>query len=287
MSIDEALKSTRPTLSIEIFPPKTPKGVEGLKDRLKKFKEFNPDFVSITYGAGGNTQSGTLEFGSFVQNELGLTSMSHLTCATQTKEELDAYLDSLKQNNIENIMALRGDPPKGSDQFIAPKGGFGYASDLIDHIPRRGGFTLGCAGYPESHIESQSLDRDIDFLKLKIDKGASFVVTQFFLDNVYFYRFRDKCAKQDIKVPILAGVLPISNTNQISRFAFMCGCTIPARVMKGLHDKSDEDQEAFGLEHAAYQVEDLLKEGVDGIHLYCLNKKSAVDRLAPLVVAKR
>ncbi len=273
----------RSLLSIEVFPPKTEQGIETLKERLQTFRSYAPEFISVTYGAGGSSQSNTLKLAGFVQNSLGVTAMAHLTCVGHSRRELQQIVQRIRDLGIRNIMALRGDPPRGQTDFQMAEDGFRYASQLIRMIAETGDFCIGCAGYPEGHVEADSIERDVDHLKEKIDAGAQFIVTQFFLDNVYFLRFRDLLRRKGIQVPIIPGILPISNYSQITRFSIMCGCTLPARVMRGLHGKSDEDQEKFGLDHAASQVEELLREGVDGIHLYALNKHRAVQALAPLV----
>lgn len=290
VTISEILqhKSGKPGLSIEIFPPKTPKGTDNLILKLREYARFDPDFISVTYGAGGSSRDGTLQLARFIQKDLNISAMAHLTCVNQTQEEISQILDRLHSDGIQNIMALRGDPPLGKKEFEKTVGGFGYANELIEFIQTRNTgqnqkFGIGCAGYPEGHVESASLNADLDRLKQKVESGARFIVTQFFLDNSYFYRFREKAAARGIQVPILAGILPIANYSQITKFSIMCGCTIPARVMRGLHGRSDEDQEKFGLDHAQWQVEDLLKNEVNGIHLYALNKKKTVERLAPLV----
>ncbi|UCF38631.1 MAG: methylenetetrahydrofolate reductase [NAD(P)H] [Acidobacteriota bacterium] len=283
--VSEKIPPRRSLLSIEIFPPKTEQGITALKDKLTSYTEYAPEFISVTYGAGGGSQVNTLDLVDHVQNEMGVTAMAHLTCVGHSREELIGILDRIRQSGVQNIMALRGDPPRGEMGFRPVEGGFRYAADLIQLISDQGGFCIGCAGYPEGHVECASVEKDVEYLKAKIDAGAEFIVTQFFLDNVYFYRYRDLLRRRGIRVPILPGILPISNYSQIAKFSIMCGCSIPAKVMRGLHGKTDEDQEKFGLEHAIDQVEDLLAEDVDGIHIYALNKRKAVYALAPLVRA--
>lgn len=258
--------------------------MERLKKRLLAFKAYDPAYISVTYGAGGSTRGNTAELSSYIQDELAVTAMSHLTCVGHPRSELRGVIRHFKELGVANIMALRGDPPRDETEFCPPEDGLSHATDLISMIQEEDDFCVGCAGYPEGHIEAASLESDIDYVKAKIDAGASFIVTQFFLDNVYFYRYRDLLYRKGIDVPLLAGILPITNyEKQLSRFAFMCGCTIPARVMKGLYGKSEEDQAKYGLEHAAFQISDLMKHEPDGIHLYALNKQSAVETLAPLV----
>lgn len=275
--------SKRPLLSIEIFPPKTETGLSNLQIKLFSYRQYAPDFISITYGAGGSTRSGTFGLAQFIQNELSIPAVSHLTCVNHTETELQAILDEVQSLGIKNIMALRGDPPQGQSAFQAVPGGYSFAKELVKLVSARDGFTVGCAGYPEGHIEATTREQDIDFLKSKVDAGAQFIVSQFFLHNYFFLRFRDELYKKGVRVPLVAGILPISNFNQISKFSLMCGCTIPARVMKGLYSRSDQDQEKFGLDHAANQIQELIREGVDGVHLYALNKHATVETLAPLL----
>ena len=285
--IHNLIKSNKPLLSFEIFPPKSPKALENLKKKLDLYKQFDPDFISVTYGAGGHARRDTIEISDYIQNTLGVTVMSHLASIGHTPEELKDLVNQVKEKNIYNIMAIRGDIPEDKQSPDKSNIPIIYGNELIQLIRNMEGgqeISIGCAGYPEGHIESTSRQMDMDNIKRKIDAGADFIVTQFFLQNVFFGRFRDLLIKHGIDIPVLAGILPISNYSQITRFSLMCGCTIPAKVMRGLHGKSDHDQELFGLEHAANQVEDLLKEGVDGIHIFALNKKSAVEKLAPIVV---
>ena len=301
--IHNLINSNKPLLSFEIFPPKNPKAMGNLKKKLDLYKRFDPDFISVTYGAGGHARRDTIEIADYIQNSLGITVMSHLASIGHSPEELKDLVNQVKEKNIYNIMAIRGDIPeekqspdktvyeavdKTPDETVdKPNIPIIYGNELIQLIRNMDGgqeISIGCAGYPEGHIESTSKQMDMDNIKRKIDAGANFIVTQFFLQNVFFRRFRDLLIQHGINIPVLAGILPISNFSQITRFSLMCGCTIPAKVMRGLHGKSDQDQELFGLEHAANQVEDLLKEGVDGIHIFALNKKSAVERLAPIVV---
>ncbi|MCC7442449.1 MAG: methylenetetrahydrofolate reductase [Bdellovibrionales bacterium] len=281
--IPDLFRPDRPLLSIEIFPPKTPAGLATLKERLEEYRAFRPDFISVTYGAGGGNRESTGALLSHIQGGLGVPAMAHLTCAGHTRSELSDALARIRASGVLNVIALRGDPPKAGGPFAVSEGGLAHASDLLALATRETDLSLACAGYPEGHVEAASEERDLDFLKLKIDQGARFVVTQFFLENTYFFRFRERLRRKGIQVPVVAGILPISNYSQITRFSILCGCTIPAKVMRGLHGRSDADQEKFGLDHAARQVEELLDHGVDGVHLYALNRREAVERLAPLV----
>lgn len=286
MHIIEKFQPDMPLLSIEIFPPKTEEGILNLKKKLLGYKAYSPDFISVTYGAGGSTGRSTLDLVTYIQNDLSITSMAHLTCVGHSREELKKIFDHLEKKGIKNILALRGDPPKGEKSFKSVPNGFRYSHEIIEMLSRGYKFSIGCAAYPEGHIEAKSFEDDLNYLKKKVESGASFLITQFFLDNAYFFRFKDLIEKKGIKTRLIAGILPISNYSQLTRFSLMCGVTIPARVMKGLNGKTDEDQEKFGFEHAARQIDELLQSGVDGIHLYALNKKSTVEILAPVVREK-
>lgn len=281
------LLASRRTFSIELFPPKTEAGATTLKQRVLTYQRFRPDFLSVTHGAGGTFEgdlaSATRELALYVQEKIGVPAMAHLTCRNFTRDQVRRVLAEFQRSGIHNLMALRGDPPKGSQS--APVGELKNATDLIRLAAQDFKFSVGCAGYPEGHLEATSPDKDWDYLRLKLELGAQFIVTQFFLDNTHFFRFRDQLVKRRIRAPLLAGILPISNYSQVTKFALMCGCTIPARVMKGLYGRSDADQERFGLDHAAEQIGELIREGVDGIHLYALNKDATVERLGPIVRA--
>ena len=273
-------------LSFEVFPPKTPAGLINLKQKLDQYLTYQPNFISVTYGAGGSGQKNSIPLASYIQNDLAVSAMAHLICTGHSKTELKSIIEQIIKENIKNIIALRGDPPGGTGPFNAEENDFEFATQLIQlirQIDPDHQLAIGCAGYPEGHIESVSKHQDLDVLAEKMDAGADFIVTQFFLDNDYFLRFRDRVRRRGIFAPIIAGLLPIANFSQATKFSLMCGCTIPAKVMRGLYGKSDEDQEKFGLEHATKQLERLIKEQVDGVHLYALNKQHAVETLAPIV----
>lgn len=287
MRVIDLYNSKRPVFSIEIFPPKTAEGMEKLKDKLKVFKQYDPDFISVTYGAGGTTRENTHTMASFVKNELNIETVAHLTCVSHTWAEIDNVLEDLKKANIENIMALRGDPPKGSAAFHRVEGGFGYASELIEAIQNKEGFGIGAAGYPEGHVESKTYEVDQSNLLRKIKKGAQFVVSQFFLYNEDFLYWRDFLRKRGCEVPLVAGILPAQSADQITRFAATCKCKVPEGLVAELllHRDNAESMRKIGLEYAQKQVEKLLREGVDGIHLYALNRIESVQHIAPIIKA--
>ena len=266
------IQRPEPTLSFEFFPPKTPDGWSALETTLQEVAKQSPDFVSVTYGAGGSTRQKTVSLVGQIQNDLGIETMAHLTCVDHSREELKEILDRIKTSNVRAIMALRGDPPSGQNQFVAHEGGFAHGSDLIRLIKENFDFVVGCACYPETHTEADSPEDDLDYLKLKQDLGADFTVTQLFFDNTDFYRFRDRAQKAGVTIPIVAGIMPVTGLKQRDRFRKMCGCRIPKRLRKTLEDASEDTVVEHGIEYGTDQCNDLLKNEVAGLHLYTLNK---------------
>jgi methylenetetrahydrofolate reductase (NADPH) len=283
MKIGAILGSGKPVFSFEFFPPKTPEGEAQLFQTLYDLKPLNPGFVSMTYGAGGSTRAKTAEWVGRIQNEVGLTAMAHLTCAQSTREELHGILLDLKRAGTQNILALRGDPPKGSHSFEPAPGGFRYAWELVELIRERFGdaFCLGGAGYPEGHPESASLEADLQNLKHKVDLGLDFVITQLFFNNALYFGFVERARKMGISVPIVPGLMPITNLSQIRRFMDMCGASLPGPLLSRL-EKAGDDAKAvleIGVEHTTRQAAELLAAGVPGIHFYTLNKSPATRRV--------
>lgn len=289
MRIIELYRTIFPVFSIEIFPPKTQQGVENLKTRLIEYKKFAPDFISVTYGAGGSTRHNTHHMVSYVKNELGIEAMAHLTCVAHTQNEIDLVLDDLERADIENIMALRGDPPQGADTFIKPYDGFGYANELIEALVQRKKFGIGAAGYPEGHIEAKTPEEDRYYLINKIKAGAEYIISQFFLENDFFLKWRDLLRADGVTAPLIPGILPAQSAEQITRFASMNGCHIPSRLLDSLkkHENDTDAMRQIGRDFAQRQIEDLLKEGVEGIHLYALNRLDTVAQLAPVIIQTR
>ncbi len=285
MHIIEIYRRQSPVFSIEIFPPKTPKGVKILKERLHTFKTYHPDFISVTYGAGGGTRHNTHEMASYIKNELKVEAMAHLTCVSHTQAEIDSVLDDLAAADVNNIMALRGDPPQGETEFQKPEGGFGYAGELIEAIVKRGDFGIGGAGYPESHPEAENAQKDREYLVTKIEAGAQFIVTQFFLKNEFFLKWRDQLRAMGVTIPLVPGILPAQSMEQITRFAKTCGCHVPNDLLADLQRFQDDPNgmRQVGLAFAQKQIEGLLKEGIDGIHLYALNRLENVQHLGPII----
>ncbi|HWB52994.1 MAG TPA: methylenetetrahydrofolate reductase [NAD(P)H], partial [Tepidisphaeraceae bacterium] len=261
----------------EFFPPKTEAGFATLFQSIENLRPLKPSYVSVTYGAGGSTRQKTVELVGRIQRDLGICSMAHLTCVGHTSEEIGKILDELWTGGIRNVLALRGDPPAGQSQFTATPGGFAYANELVQFVKSQRNFCVGVAGYPEGHPQCLNKTRDLEHLKRKVDSGGCFVVTQLFFDNGDFYRFRDRARAMGITVPIIAGIMPVTNVSQIKRFVSMCGAKIPHRLLTKL-ERIESDSEAvhrMGVEYAAMQCRDLLFNGADGLHFYTLNKSKA------------
>ena len=274
----------RPVISVEFFPPKTPKGDETLFERtLPALQAVAPDYYSVTYGAGGSTRHKTLEVVDRIQREHHATTMAHLTCIGTSRTDIERYLLEARDKGIRNILALRGDPPQGSGELARLEGSFEYSYQLVGFIKRTGSFSIGTAGFPESHIAcTEGKHVDWQRLKAKIDEGADFVLTQLFFDNDDYFTFRDYLVETlGVRVPITPGVLPILDTEQIQRFTRICGSTLPAALLAKL-EVFGNDAEAvaeFGVEFATRQCEALLAGGAPGLHLYSLNKARAATRI--------
>jgi methylenetetrahydrofolate reductase (NADPH) len=277
MKIHETLRSDEPCFSFEFFPPKDDAGFEQLYKTIQVLKPLNPTYVSVTYGAGGSTRTKTVQLVERIKNEIGIESMAHLTCVGATRDELRTVLDDLRSAGIDNVLALRGDPPRGEKAFVATEGGFAYASELIAFIREHHDFGVGAACYPEVHPEATSGDVDLDHLKRKVDAGVDFLITQLFFSNEDFYRFRDRCAAAGIDKPLIAGIMPIQSVGQIKRFTSMCGARIPSSLLKRIEGVEDDVDSVrhIGMFHATEQCVDLLRQGVRGIHFYTLNRSTA------------
>jgi methylenetetrahydrofolate reductase (NADPH) len=270
-------REQRPIISFEFFPPRTEPGERYLiEETIPQLSELRPDYCSVTYGAGGSTRDKTLEIVHRIQDEHELTAMSHLTCVSATRADLATTLERARALGIRNILALRGDPPSGADEFTRTDGGFEYSYQLIDFVRTFGGFSVGTAGFPEGHIDCRAGKyQDWAHLKSKIERGADFVLTQLFYDNADFLHFRDYLtSKLHVTVPISAGILPILSTRQIKRFVGLCGATIPPPLLARLEALGDDDEAVttLGIEQATRQCEELVEEGVAGLHFYTLNK---------------
>lgn len=271
----------KPVISFEIFPPKKDDPIDTIYDTIEALKDLKPDFISVTYGAGGSSRDKTVEIASTIKNRYYIEALAHLTCVTLTEEKLESFVQELKSNNVHNIMALRGDLPEGYTDNLVKDNQFKYASDLIEKIRKEGTFGIGGACYPEGHLESTNLEADIENLKRKVDNGADFLVTQLFFDNELFYRFKDLACKKGINIPITAGIMPVTNKKQIERIVSLSGATLPAkfiRIMEKYKNSPQALREA-GIVYATEQIVDLLSWGVDGIHLYTMNRPETCRRI--------
>jgi methylenetetrahydrofolate reductase (NADPH) len=289
MRIASLFQSGRPLFSIELYPPKTPEGVDKLKQRLGEIAAHRPDYISVTYGAGGGTRATTREVCAYIKQELAVEAMAHLTCVAHSRGEIAELLAALQREGIENIMALRGDPPVGQARFVPPEDGFAYATELVRAIHAAGDFGIGVAGYPEGHLEAADYDTSLRHQIEKVKAGADFVVSQLFMDNDDFLRWRDDLSRAGVRVPIAAGVMPPLSAKQIVGFAAKCGARVPNALRVGLErfDEHPESAAAFGLHFALRQIEALLREGVAGIHLYALNRLESIRAVSALVSERR
>lgn len=279
MRLDQAFATGKPTISFEFFPPKTEEGFAALYKVIEELKPLAPSYVSVTYGAGGSTRTKTVELAGRIQNEIGFNTVAHLTCVGHTAEEIGQILDQLWEQGIRNILALRGDPQGGV--WTKTEGGFDHADELVAYIRGRKDFFVAVAGFPEGHPQCLNLTRDMEHLKQKVDAGASAIVTQLFFDNNDFHRFRDNCQRHGINVPIIAGIMPISNVAQIKRFVTMCGAKIPMPLLRKLEriESSPDAVYAAGIDYATNQCRDLLFHDVAGLHFYTLNKSKATTEI--------
>lgn len=282
MTLSAAFGPGKFGLSFELFPPKTPQGEAALFEHVARLVEFSPSFITCTYGAGGSTRDTTLSIVSRVHREFRLPVATHLTCVGSTVDQLREYLNQAIEVGVENVVALRGDPPRGDSTFKPVPGGFSYANELVGLIrcefPKLG---IAVAGYPEKHQEAPSLEVDLANLKRKIDAGADIVVTQLFYDNTDFFTFRERCLAAGIRVPIVPGLLPITNFAQIKRITSLCGAKLPAELVAGLEAAGDDADKQFelGVEAAIRQAQQLVDAEVPGIHLYVLNRSEAAARV--------
>lgn len=298
--IAERLRHKRPVFSFELFPPKTEKGEANLLRALERLAPLEPDFVSVTYGAGGSTRSRTLQLVSRIRENFGIEPLAHLTCVGATKDELARVLDSLGEADIRNVLALRGDPPQGEASFTATEGGLGYANELVAFIRDRGDFCIGAACYPEVHPEADSAEEDLKHLVRKVDAGADFLISQLFFDNLAFFAWQARARAAGVQVPILAGIMPVTNVSQVERFTKMCGASIPAPLHEALHRADGDAHEVFwtGVSYSARQCEQLLHppapdpysqrpRGVAGLHFYTLNKSPATRAIFEILKLSR
>jgi len=289
MRICDQLHSGTPTVSFEFFPPKDDIGFWDLYKTIESLRPLSPSFVSVTYGAGGGTRRKTIDLVARIKKDLGVEPMAHLTCVGADRVELAKVIDELKASKIENILALRGDPPEGQVGFTPTAGGFRYASELAAFIrDRHGEMCIGGACYPEGHPESADRDQDLTNLKRKVDAGVDFLITQLFFDAADFLAFRDRAGTAGIHVPIIAGIMPILSVKQIKRFTQMCGARIPEALLSRI-EAVEDDAEAvrqLGMYHATEQCATLLAHQAAGIHFYTLNRSTATRAIYQLIQPK-
>jgi methylenetetrahydrofolate reductase (NADPH) len=293
MRIDEIIAGAQePIFSFEFFPPKTDAGERVLGLALESLRQLGPDFVSVTYGAGGSSRGRTLELTKWIKRELGIEAMAHLSCVGSTREELETILGDMRDGGIENILALRGDPPRGETDWKPHPGGLHYSTELAGLIRDDYDACIGGACFPEVHPEAPDLAHDLRFLKEKVDSGVSFLITQLFFDNELYFRFVDEARAIGIDVPILPGIMPITDVGQIKTITGMCGATIPAPLREALDWRSHDPDAVLqlGVSYATLQCAELLARGAPGVHFYTLNRSpatrailSALKLLAPWV----
>lgn len=281
--IAQLFTEKRPLRSLEFFPPKDDAGVQALRATATALERIQPDFVSVTYGAGGSTRERTAQVSSILREECHFTVMPHLTCVGHSRDELSDVADRIHDGGFRNIMALRGDPPKGETSFTPYKDGLRYGSDLVGLLKsRHPDFCLGVGAYPERHPEAISADIDLANLKRKVEAGADFITTQLFFDNAVYFRFVDRCRAAGISIPIIPGIMPVLSLKQIQRFTTMCGATLPTKLITRLEAAAENSEvvETLGIDWALTQIRELLAQGAPGYHLYILNRAKAALTLA-------
>ena len=278
MNIKELIRKQGYSISFEFFPPKTREDEDRLFEAIARLETFEPTFVSVTYGAGGGTAKNTSHIIERILKETHLNPMPHLTCIEQSEAELKEILVDYQKMGVKNILALRGDPPKGSPEFIP--GGMCYAKDLVKLVRSLGTFSIGVAVYPEGHLESPNLDMDMLYTKEKIDAGADFAITQMFFDNHYFYEFMERAEKSGIYVPVIPGIMPITDIERIRKFCKTCGTTLPISLARRMEEApSPEEARKIGIDFAVRQVDDLMHHGVRYFHFYTMNRADVVSEI--------
>jgi methylenetetrahydrofolate reductase (NADPH) len=277
VQVTELLESRRPVFSFEFFPPKSDEGRRTLESTLEVLKEDSPDYVSMTYGAGGSTRNATVELTRWIKHDLGIEAMAHLSCVGEPRERLAEILDQIQRAGLENVLALRGDPPRGKSEWQPHPGGLSYSVELIRLIRERSDLCVGAACFPEIHPDAPDRRSDLRYAREKQEAGAAFLITQLFFDNELYFDFVEEARAAGIRVPIIPGIMPITNLSQIKRFTEMCGASIPDELERQLNGRA-EDPEAvaeLGVAYATLQCSDLLARGAPGIHFYTLNRSPA------------
>jgi methylenetetrahydrofolate reductase (NADPH) len=289
MRIDEILEEQRPVFSFEFFPPKTEEGERNLWAALEELKRDEPAFVSVTYGAGGSTRDRTIGIVKRIKSEVGLEAMAHFTCVGATVEQLRGTLDEMRAAGVENVLALRGDPPEGQTEWTQTEGGLRYSTELAELIAENYEFSIGAACFPEVHPEAVDMESDIAFLKKKVEAGARFLITQLFFDNELYFDFVREARAAGIDVPIVPGIMPVTNFAQLKRFTEMCGASIPPDYERELAARADDPDAVsdLGIAYASIQCHELLARGAPGIHFYTLNKSPATRMILAALRAAR
>jgi methylenetetrahydrofolate reductase (NADPH) len=289
MRIDEIIAARRPTFSVEFFPPKSEEATAQLYETARELAPLEPDFVSVTYGAGGSTRDGTVEITTGLKEQLGFETMAHLSCVGESAEGLAQTLDRIEAVGIENVFALRGDPPRGQEDFVQPEAGLGSAAELAAFITAGWDFAIGGACFPEVHPEAPDLETDLSYLKTKVDSGAGFLITQLFFDNQVYFDFVRAARARGIEVPILAGVIPVASFAQTKRICDLCDASIPPQLEAAFAAAGDDPEREFelGVAFAAQQCAELLIAGAPGIHFYALNKAPATRAVLGALRASR
>lgn len=277
MRIDQILRERRPVFSFEFFPPRTDEGQRQLEETIAVLRNDRPDFVSVTYGAGGSTRERTVEVTKWMKQDLGIEAMAHLSCVGEPVSRLREILDELQAAGIENILALRGDPPRGESEWRPHPQGLRYSVELIRLITSNYDFCVGAACFPEVHPEAESLEEDLRYARQKVEAGASFLITQLFFDNALYFDFVDEARAHGIDVPIIPGIMPITSYKQIKTITGMCGASIPRSLERELRARADDPDSVLelGVAYATLQCSDLLARGAPGIHFYTLNRSTA------------
>jgi methylenetetrahydrofolate reductase (NADPH) len=277
--IDEIMagKDGAPVFSFEFFPPKSDEGEANLRRALRELAPLAPDFVSVTYGAGGTTRDRTVDIVASLRQEFGLEAMAHFTCVNATVDDLRTTLRRMRDAGVENVLALRGDPPEGQERWTKTEGGLEFSAELVALIEEEYDFSIGAACFPETHIDAVDAETDLRHLKAKVDAGARFLVTQLFFENAHYVDFVARARDIGIDVPIIPGIMPITNVAQIKRITALCGAEIPARLRYALESRADEPEAVaeFGVAYATLQCAELLAEGAPGVHFYTLNRSPA------------
>jgi methylenetetrahydrofolate reductase (NADPH) len=289
LRVTEILAKNRPCFSFEFFPPKSDDGAAALRETAAALLPLRPAFVSVTYGAGGSTRTRTIDIVKAMKRDLGLEAMAHLTCVGASVNELRVVLREIQAAGIENVLALRGDPPRGATHFTPPPGGLTYGSDLVQLVCSEFELCTGGACYPEKHLEATDAATDLRNLRVKVQAGAQFLITQLFFDNERYFSFVERARRAGIDVPIIPGIMPITNAEQVARFTSMCGATIPKSLLSELEARKDQPEAVLdlGVAYATLQCVDLLAAGVPAIHFYTLNKSPASRAVVSALMAAR